>query len=102
MKPSDKIIITAAVVAVAAFTAYCLHLQARLDRVRKANDEAQKSYAESAREIDILLGDKNRDPSMAPIGYSPAGPRPVLTTCIVCSGKVSSDAEKCPHCGDPR
>lgn len=28
--------------------------------------------------------------------------RAYLETCLVCRKEVSSDAVKCPHCGDPR
>lgn len=82
MKRNTLIIIALAVVFVGSFGAYFAHLQRSIDSIavqNRANVEARHKF--DRREVAGL---------------------PVIATCGACDGKVSSSADRCPHCGDPR
>jgi len=51
-----------------------------------------RSIDASMEETENLLKQRERE----------AAGKSYLTTCSVCDGKVSSTAEKCPHCGEAR
>lgn len=74
-------------------------LDSRTKAVIDSLPEIARENAELSRRLS-LIGEP--EPGQAPAGYSPYGPGPYLSTCEVCSGKVSSDAKACPHCGNSR
>lgn len=73
--------------------------KSRIRAVLDSQPEMARQSAELSRRIS-LIGEP--EPGQAPPGYSQYGPGPILVSCPVCKGKVSSAAEKCPHCGNPQ
>lgn len=92
-----------ALVAVAlAFIAYGVwhhSLNSRIAAVTDSLPELARENADLSRRLS-LIGEP--EPGQAPAGYWQYGAAPSLDTCIVCKGKVSSAADKCPHCGNPQ
>lgn len=94
---------TIALVAVAlvfiAFGIWYHSLNSRIAAVTDSIPEMARQSAETSRRLSLI---REPQPGQAPPGYSQYGPGPILVTCTVCKGKVSTAAEKCPHCGNPQ
>lgn len=82
-----ELLISAAILLVfgLAYGAWMWSLNARAKQMDASREQLREANAKLADDLDAITSG-----------------RPYLSTCPLCQGKVSSAAEKCPHCGHPR